>query len=83
MKAVIVPKRQVLEWWPFPERTPPKTTCLFSDGVASWWVGWYSQTEDRWLADMPTGPHATVPNQLVKVWAHLGNWIQETREDLP
>ena len=72
----------LLVWEPFERgNRPPTTTCIFSDGICEYWVGWWSNT-DRCIylkvnydASIKMGDYDFAK---VKWWAHLGNFVSET-----
>jgi hypothetical protein len=58
---------------------PPKTTCVFSDGICTYWVGWWS-THGGPCIYVPSGRghHSKLSDaefQRITHWAHLGNLI--------
>jgi hypothetical protein len=76
----------LLEWHPFtPQCRPPKVTCFFSDGCATYWAGWYT-SDDGVGIYVPRGDGTAEilsPERFasVKVWAHPGNFIANTNHD--
>lgn len=73
----------MLEWRPFPETTPPKSTCFFSDGCATFHVGWFTSHEGVGIY-VPAGDGTNrlmAPEQLQSIawWANPGNFIANTQ----
>lgn len=65
------------------DNPPPTTTCIFSDGCAQYWTGWYSRSDKTIMIKT----HADDGGRLmdgktfreIRWWAHLGNFIAATR----
>lgn len=76
LQAVAVSR---LVWFDFDQArrlgTIPKTTCIFSDGVASFFVGWWSPTEGTILIGGGSEMVTLSPGYLAAVthWAKLEN----------
>lgn len=77
---------QMLVWYPFtPDCRPPKVTCFFSDGCATYWCGWYTSDEGLGIyIRRGDGTNELLsPEQFhsVRWWAHPGNFIASTGVD--
>ena len=64
------PKITVLAWVTM-EVKPPKTTCLYSDGI-EFWTGWYSPT-DQCIYVKGVDGNSILPLDRVTHWAKLNN----------
>lgn len=78
----VQPRFQLLEWRAFPADRPPKTTCLYSDGCATFWTGWYT-SDDGVGIYVPLGDGSArlmAPEVFATVrwWANPGNFVAST-----
>jgi hypothetical protein len=67
------PKITLLAWIHIDKAKPPKTTCLFTDGV-SFWTGWYS-TDDRCIYVNTGSGNIRLELHRVVWWAKLNNLV--------
>ena len=66
------PKITMLAWVHIDQSKPPKQTCLFTDGYAEFWTGWYSPTDGCIYVKGPDFNQRLETNRVVW-WAKLNN----------
>lgn len=75
----------LLRWQPFGRNSrPPKTTCFFTDGCATYFAGWWSPTDQTIYVSRPDGANEALSERAVlgvRYWANPANFIASTGVD--